>query len=76
MADRSEINKSYHEQKIRGTLDDRDPVEIAGDDGKYVDLEMKNAGRDMEDGAQHPATSTLGKLKGKLGDLRHRKRED
>lgn len=54
MQDRSRISHEYHDAERRGTLDSRDPVDIAGDEGKYVDLEVAN----MRAKAANTATSS------------------
>lgn len=42
MQDHAKLNRAYHDAERNGTLDQRDPVAIAGGQAKYVELEMKN----------------------------------
>ena len=58
--------KDYHDQERSGTLDRRDPVAIAGDDGKYVDMEIANAKR----------SGSLSGLKKRIGSLRKKRHDD
>ena len=76
MEDRTHIGKDYHAAERNGTLDRRDPVEIAGDDGKYVDLEMRN-GADTGDvtSFRSEMKSELGSLKKRIGSLAKRNKD-
>jgi len=77
MEDRAGIDRSYHEAQRKGTLDTRDPVEIAGDDGKYADLEFKNMRDNYESSSSDPHRSKSVKesLKKRIGSLRKKKEE-
>ena len=79
MTDRSGIDRAYHEQERKGLLDSRDPVAIAGNDSKYVDLQNKNMGNEHEpDGVKHSGSMghAVQGLKKRIGSLRHRKESD
>jgi hypothetical protein len=72
MEDRAQIDADYHEAQRRGTLDDRDPVVIAGDDSKYVDMEIANS-HDNDIHSRPKRTGSLsGALKKRIGSLRHK----
>lgn len=77
MDDRSHINREYHDQQRKGKLDPRDPVEIAGDDGKYVDYQIRN-GAEQGDvhGVRQDLREGMGSLKKRIGSLRHRNKDD
>ena len=72
MEDRAPLMEDYHRAERKGTLDQRDPVEIAGDDSRYVDMEIANS-RDTDAGGMKKSTG--GSLKHKIGSLRHRKHD-
>ena len=76
MEDRAHLMKDYHDQEREGELDSRDPVEIAGDDGKYVDTEVANADAHDNDARLVRGGSLKTGLKNKIGSLRHRKAHD
>jgi hypothetical protein len=80
MEDHAHLMKDYHKAERDGTLDRRDPVAIAGDDGKYVDLEYKNSGMSKDADASMRRSSSLRHagegLKKRIGSLRHRKNHD
>ncbi|KAK6396861.1 hypothetical protein LTR81_025873 [Elasticomyces elasticus] len=75
MGDRSHINKDYHRAERKGTLDTRDPIEIAGNDAKYAELEQANVRKDYEADVGRK-NSVVGGLKKRIGSLRHRKDRD
>jgi hypothetical protein len=75
MGDRSHINKDYHRAERKGTLDTRDPIEIAGNDGQYAELEQANVRKDYEADVGRK-NSVVGGLKKRIGSLRHRKDRD
>jgi len=65
----------YDRSARKGTLDTRDPVEIAGDDGKYADLEIAQA--QASSSSRPRGSSGIGsKLKKRIGDLRHHHDKD
>ncbi|TKA83824.1 hypothetical protein B0A55_00157 [Friedmanniomyces simplex] len=74
MEDRAHLNKDYHRAERNGTLDTRDPVEIAGNDGKYAELEQANVAKDVD--ADMKRGGSLRGLKNRIGSLRHRKHGD
>ncbi|KAF2858791.1 hypothetical protein K470DRAFT_118919 [Piedraia hortae CBS 480.64] len=61
--DRAHLNKDYHQAEQSGKLDQRDPVKIAGDDGKYADMELANA-------ASHETSHEAPDASGRSGGLR------
>ncbi|KAK3706294.1 hypothetical protein LTR37_012809 [Vermiconidia calcicola] len=73
MEDRAQLTRDYKDQERDGTLDQRDPVHIAGDDGKYADMEFANS-KDTDAGHKH--SGSMGGLKQKIGSLRHRKHRE
>ena len=77
MEDRAHIRKDYHDAERKGTLDQRDPVEIAGDDGKYVDLEIANSPEASGSGSNVKRHSGIGgSLKKRIGSLRKKRHDD
>ncbi|KAK5124264.1 hypothetical protein LTR85_001967 [Meristemomyces frigidus] len=77
MEDREHIAKDYHKAERKGTLDSRDPVEIAGDEGKYADMEHANSAHAIayEDGLRRHGSLKEG-LKRRIGSLRHPRKND
>ena len=72
MEDRAHIDESYHAAKRNGTLDERDPVAIAGNDSKYVDMEIANS-KDADVGSRPGRSGSLtANLKHRIGSLRHK----
>lgn len=80
MEDRQHINQDYHRAQRKGTLDARDPVEIAGNDAKYAELEHANRPRAYDEGQDTGNIARSGSLreglKRRIGSLRHRKNDD
>ncbi|KAK0914384.1 hypothetical protein LTR02_001769 [Friedmanniomyces endolithicus] len=74
MGDRAQINRDYHRAERKGTLDTRDPVEIAGNDAKYAGLEHANVAKDVDADNKHGGG--LRGLKNRIGSLTHRKHDD
>ncbi|WPH01689.1 Hypothetical protein R9X50_00454100 [Acrodontium crateriforme] len=73
MEDRARLNESYHEAKRRGTLDKRDPVEIAGGEAAYAALQQANSGT-SETVRRTGSIKAVGEgLKKRIGSLRHKK---
>lgn len=77
MSDHSLLNKDYHRKERDGSLDQRDPINIAGDDAKYVDLQRANdtdLHRDMHrtGSLRHAGDS----LKKRIGSLRRKHHDD
>lgn len=65
----------YDRSAQKGTLDQRDPVDIAGNDSKYADLEIARADASGSGGLSRPRAESGGLkegLKKRIGDLRHR----
>ncbi|GAB7364437.1 hypothetical protein MBLNU230_g4978t1 [Neophaeotheca triangularis] len=78
LQDRSHLKKEHREAGQKGKLDARDPVEIAGDDGAYADLQHAND-RDLPNssaGGIGRSGSLKAGLKRRIGSLRHRKDRD
>ncbi|KAK4550367.1 hypothetical protein LTR36_003334 [Oleoguttula mirabilis] len=77
MEDREHINKDFRKAERKGTLDARDPVQIAGSDAKYADMEYANNAhaREYEEGLRGHGSLKEG-LKRRIGSLRHRKNDD
>ena len=73
MEDRTHLMKDYREQERKGTLDQRDPVLIAGDDGKYADMEIANA-NDYDNGVK--GDGVRGSIRKKIGSMRKKPQED
>ncbi|KAF2766886.1 hypothetical protein EJ03DRAFT_329657 [Teratosphaeria nubilosa] len=79
MTDRNGIDKAYHQAQRDGTLDKRNPVDIAGDDRRYVDLEFANADNSNAEYAggidvgQSSLKKGMGSIKKRIGSLRHKK---
>lgn len=80
MEDHAHLMKDYHNAERQGTLDTRDPVEIAGNDGKYVDAEMASYANSRDNDAAVKRTGSLraagDSLKKRIGSLRHKNHED
>ncbi|EMC95133.1 hypothetical protein BAUCODRAFT_157635 [Baudoinia panamericana UAMH 10762] len=80
MEDRADRMRDYRTAERKGTLDTRDPVEIAGDDGKYVDMEYAAYKNDRENEENVQRSGSLraagASLKKRIGSLRHRKDHD
>ena len=69
MQDRAHVTRDYEEARRNGTLDTRDPVTIAGGEGKYVDMEIANS----HDTDINRSGSLKGTLKKRIGSLRGKK---
>lgn len=73
----SNLTKDYHNAERNGTLDKRDPVDIAGGQERYVDLEHK---REREYTSNINRTSSLRAagegLKKRIGSLRRKNKDD
>ena len=73
MEDRAHLDRDYNAARRDGTLDSRDPVAIAGDDGKYVDMEIANSKDADVSSRQHRSSSGgMAGLKKRIGSLRHK----
>jgi hypothetical protein len=72
MEDRERIDSDYAAAKRDGTLDTRDPIAIAGDDGKYVDMEIANSNDADIQSRPRRGSSITGTLKKRIGSLRHK----
>ena len=64
-----ELQDRAHLKKRNGTLDDRDPMVIAGGEGKYVDMEIANS----KDADIVNSRNSKGNLKKRIGSLRRNK---
>lgn len=77
MSERSQLKKDFETAERNGALDKRDPMDIAGGQAKYVELENKN---DKEYNSNINRSSSLrlaGEgLKKRLGSLRRKNRDD
>ena len=79
MQDRSRISKDYHDAERRGQLDPRDPVEIAGGEGNYVDMEVATARANAEatsSDANMSRGGIRGSLKKRIGSLKKKARDE
>ena len=80
MGDRSQINRDYHKAERKGTLDARDPVEIAGGDGKYAEAELAAYGssRDHDSNVKRKGSIRAAgdSLRNRIGGLRHRNHDE
>lgn len=77
LEDRSHINRDYEDAKKRGSLDDRDPRHIAGDDSKYADAQFANM-RDNYKSSEseiHRSGSLKEGLKKRIGSIKKKKQE-
>lgn len=79
LQERSHLMNDYDKSARKGTLDPRDPVEIAGDDGKYADLEIAQADASGSGGISRPRAESGGLkegLKKRIGSLRKKHRDE
>jgi hypothetical protein len=76
MDDRSHLMKDYRQREREGTLDRRDPVEIAGGEGNYADMQIAAAAK--QDGDVEPAVKKSGheSLRKRIGSLRKKNKDD
>ena len=75
MDDRSHLTKDYRQRERDGTLDRRDPVEIAGGQSNYVDMEIAAAAK--QDGDVEPVKKNgHGSLRKHIGSLRKKNKDD
>lgn len=72
MQEGSHLMKDYNRAKQNGTLDTRDPVHIAGEDGKYADMELAHT---HDTDHRRSGSGGLHGLKKRIGSLR-KKRAD
>ena len=73
MQDSAALRKDYKKQERQGMLDKRDPTTIAGDDGKYADIQAAN---DTDLHKSHSIKAAGGNLKKRIGSLRRKNREE
>lgn len=73
LQDRASIDRDYHDAERRGTLDRRDPVDIAGGESKYADMEIAASASASD---SHTKSHGLGSLKKRIGSLRKKERDD
>lgn len=62
------------EDRSQKPKDKRDPVDIAGGESAYVDMEIAGMSKDAD--AEGAKRSVAGSLKKRIGSLRHRHRDD
>lgn len=74
MEEGSHLMKDYNRAKQNGTLDNRDPVHIAGDDGKYADMAFANT-HDTDAGVRRSGSLREG-LKKRIGSIRKKRADD
>jgi hypothetical protein len=73
MQDGAALRKDYKKQERQGMLDNRDPTTIAGDDGKYADIQAAN---DTDLHKSHSIRAAGGNLKKRIGSLRRKNRDE
>lgn len=79
MQDSAALKKDYKRQEHQGLLDTRDPTAIAGDDGKYAEIQAANDTDLHNDGGIRRSGSLRAagdSLKRRIGSLRHKNRDD
>lgn len=77
MEDRRQIMKDYKDAKRRGSLDPRDPVDIAGGNSRYADAEFAQT-RDNYKSSEseiHRKGSIKDGLKKRIGSIKKKKNE-
>lgn len=74
MSEGSQLRHDYNAAKRNGTLDTRDPVQIAGGESKYVDMELAHT-HDTDSHKRHSGGLREG-LKKRIGSLRKKGRDD
>jgi len=77
MEDRQQIMKDYKDAKRRGSLDPRDPVDIAGGNSQYADAEFAQT-RDNYKSSEseiHRSGSLKEGLKKRIGSIKKKKNE-
>ncbi|KAI7251743.1 hypothetical protein KC335_g16193, partial [Hortaea werneckii] len=77
MEDRRQIMKDYKDAKRRGSLDPRDPVDIAGGNSRYADAEFAQT-RDNYKSSEseiHRSGSLKEGLKKRIGSIKKKKNE-
>lgn len=73
MKDSAALRKDYKKQERQGMLDNRDPTAIAGDDGRYADIQAAN---DTDLHKSHSIRAAGDSLKRRIGSLRRKNRDD
>ena len=74
MQDGRTLRKSYDQKQREGPIDSRDPVDIAGGQDKYVEMESART-RDNDAGVKRSGSLRDG-LKKRIGSLRKKHRDD
>lgn len=74
MQDGRNLRKSYDQQQRAGAIDSRDPVEIAGGQDKYVEMEFAHT-RDADARVKRSGSLRDG-LKKRIGSLRRKHHDD
>lgn len=77
MQDGSALRKDYKKKERQGLLDTRDPTEIAGDDGRYTDVQAAND-TDLHNNMRRSGSLRAAgdSIKRRIGSLKHRHRDD
>lgn len=68
-------NKAYRKTERDGLIDNRDPVDIAGGESRYVDNEIAHT-NDIETGRERSGSGLRDGLKKRIGSLRKKARSD
>lgn len=79
MQDSAALKKDYKRQENQGLLDTRDPTAIAGDDGRYAEIQAANDTDLHNDGGIRRSGSLRAagdSLKRRIGSLRHKNRDN
>ncbi|CAK4030896.1 Hypothetical predicted protein [Lecanosticta acicola] len=72
MVEGSRLNRDYDQAKRHGSLDGRDPIDIAGGESRYVDMQLANA----KDNDIRRSSSLRQGLKKRIGSLRKKNRDE
>lgn len=72
MSEGSRLNHDFDRAKRNGSLDARDPIDIAGGESRYVDMELANA----KDNDIKRSGSLRQGLKKRIGSLRKKSRDE
>lgn len=73
MQDSAALRKDYKRQERQGMLDKRDPTAIAGDDGKYADIQAAN---DTDIHRKSSIRAAGDSLKRRIGSIRRKNSDD
>lgn len=77
LQDSSALRKEYKKKERQGLLDTRDPTDIAGDDGRYTDVQAAND-TDLHTGPRRSGSLRAAgdSIKRRIGSLKHKHRDD